>query len=275
MIEATLAQPGQHFIEDYLTRRDLLPGFRRGMHSVALDEQRHIGFGVKLLRDLATEDADVPAAVADLLREVLPYSAAVFVPPGWDRRYSECFGFTLEEIFEEAGRSFESKLRAAGLPLDSLPGPIPYPYDLEPGERARRIVTMLQAGLLGERNDTAPRDPATMELLFDSLRRGVDLRHAPRGPLTLQWEFPDAEPWHLRLDNGSTAVAAGFVEGADVTYRVATTTSSTSSPAGSIPAVRWRPAACARTGRSRRSGARAGCSASRRRTSVSRPYSRY
>jgi len=219
VIEATLAQPGQHFIESYLTQRNLLPGFRGGMRNVALDEQRHIGFGVKLLRDLATADSDVPAAVADLLREVLPYSAAVFAPPGWDRRYSECFGFTIEEIFEEAGRSFESKLRAAGLPLESLPGPIPYPFDLEPGERARRIVTMLQAGLLGEGNGAPPRDPATMELLFDSLRRGVDLRHAPAGPLTLQWEFPDAEPWHLRLDNGSTAAAAGFVEGADITYR--------------------------------------------------------
>ena len=220
VIEATLAQPGQHFIEDYLTKRDLLPGFRGGMHNVALDEQRHIGFGVKLLRDLAVEDPDVPAAVADLLREVLPFSAAVFVPPGWDRRYSECFGFTVEEIFEEAGRSFESKLRAAGMPLESLPGPIPYPYDLSPAERARRGIAMLQAGLLGEGDGAVPRDPATMELLFDSLRRGVDLRHAPAGPLTLQWDFHDAEPWHLRLDNGSTAVAPGFVDGADVTYRV-------------------------------------------------------
>src|SRR5919112_4793225 len=105
VIEAALAQPGQHFIEDYLTRRDLLPGFRSGMRNVAFDEQRHIGFGVKLLRDLATADPDVPEAVADLLRKVLPYSAAVFVPPGWDRRYSEVFVFTLEEIFDHAGRS--------------------------------------------------------------------------------------------------------------------------------------------------------------------------
>jgi Ribonucleotide reductase, small chain/SCP-2 sterol transfer family len=220
LIEAALAQPGQHFIEQYLTERDVLPGFRAGMRNVALDEQRHIGFGVKLLRDLAKEDPEVPAAVADLLREVLPYSAAVFVPPGWDRRYSECFGFTVEEIFEEAGRSFETKLRTAGLPLESLPGPIPYPYDLEPAERARRMVAMLQAGLLGEGNGAAPRDPATMRLLFDSLRRGVDHRHAPAGPLTVQWDFPDAEPWHLRLEAGRTTVAPGFVGDADVTYRV-------------------------------------------------------
>src|ERR687894_780558 len=118
VVEATLAQPGQHFISDYLAKRELLPGFRAGMRNVALDEQRHIGFGVKLLRDLAAEDPEVPAAVADLLREVLPCSAAVFVPPGWDRRYSEVFGFTVEEIFDTAGRSFESKMRAAGMPLE-------------------------------------------------------------------------------------------------------------------------------------------------------------
>jgi len=220
IVEATLAQPGQHYIEDYLTKRDVLPTFRAGMHNVALDEQRHIGFGVKLLRDLSLEDPEVPAAVADLLREVLPVSAAVFVPPGWDRNYSECFGFTIEEIFDEAGRSFEAKLRAAGMPLDSLPGPIPYPYDLPPRERAERGIAMLEAGLLGEGNGAPPRDPRTMALLFDSLRRGVDHRSAPPGPLTLQWDFPDAEPWHLRLDNGSTSVAPGWAERADVTYRV-------------------------------------------------------
>src|SRR3954463_8184582 len=41
VVEACLAQPGQHFISDYLERRDLLPGFRTGMKSVASDEQRH------------------------------------------------------------------------------------------------------------------------------------------------------------------------------------------------------------------------------------------
>src|SRR3954468_502789 len=97
-VEATLAQPGQHFISDYLAQRDLLPGFRAGMRNVSLDEQRHIGFGVKLLRDLAAEDPEVPDAVADQLRAVTPVSLAVFVPPRWDLSYVECFGFTLEQI---------------------------------------------------------------------------------------------------------------------------------------------------------------------------------
>ncbi|MEA2402166.1 MAG: ribonucleoside-diphosphate reductase beta chain, partial [Thermoleophilaceae bacterium] len=143
IVEATLAQPGQHFIEAYLTEQDVLPAFRAGMRNVSLDEQRHIGFGVKLLRDLASEDPDVPEAVADLLRDVLPHTVGVFAPPGWDRRYSECFGFTLEEIYEEGARSFEAKMRAAGIPVEDLPGPLLYPIDLPPRERALRGMALL------------------------------------------------------------------------------------------------------------------------------------
>ena len=179
VVEATLAQPGQHFISDYLAARDLLPGFRAGMRNVALDEQRHIGFGVKLLRDLAAEDPEVPDAVAEQLRAVTPISLAVFVPPGWDTRYVECFGFTLEQIYEEGARSFEAKFRAAGLPIESLPGPQIMPMDL-PAARARRARAGDAARRLPRRAERpAARDPEAMAMLFDSVRRNVDLRRAP------------------------------------------------------------------------------------------------
>ena len=219
IVEATLAQPGQHFITDYLTRRDLLPGFRSGMHNVALDEQRHIGFGVKLLRDLAAEDPEVPEAIAEQLRAVLPYSLGVFVPPNWDTRYVECFGFTLEQIYEEGARSFEAKFKAAGLPVDSLPGPSTMPMDLPPRQRAERGLAMLRYGFLGEPNGPPARDPEAMRVLFDSIRRNVDMRHAPDGPFVLQWDFPDAEPWHVRLDSGSTAAAPGRAPHVDLELR--------------------------------------------------------
>jgi hypothetical protein len=217
VVEATLAQPGQHFITAYLQERDRLPGFRAGMRNVALDEQRHIGFGVKLLRDLAAEDPDeVPAAVADVLRDVTPYSLAVLVPPNWDRSYTECFGFTLETIYEEGARSMESKLRSAGMPLESLPGPQIMPIDLAAPARARRGIAMLEAGFLGAKNGPPARDPESMEMLFDSVRRAVDPRTAPHGPYVVQWDFADAEPWHLRVDNGSTAAAPGRAPEPDV-----------------------------------------------------------
>jgi hypothetical protein len=219
VVEATLAQPGQHFISSYLEEHDMLPGFSAGMRNVSLDEQRHIGFGVKLLHDLAQEDPEVPDAVADLIREVLPYSLAVFVPPNWDRGYTECFGFTLEEVYESGARSFESKLRAAGLAVDQLPGPQVYPHDLPPRERAERGLAMLRAGFVGPGDGPPARDPEAMALLFDNVRRAVDRRTAPEGPFVVQWEFADAEPWHLRVDNGSTAAAPGHADDADVELR--------------------------------------------------------
>jgi putative sterol carrier protein len=219
IVEASLAQPGQHFIDDYLTERQVLPGFREGMRNVALDEQRHIAFGVRILYDLQREDPDVPEAVADLLREALPFTTALFVPPGWDRRYSECFGFTIEDIFEYGVKSFDQRLRAAGMPLEDLPGPVPIPVDLPPRERAERGIAMLQAGFLGEKNGPAARDRDAMALLFDSIRRGVDHRAAPGAAMTLQWDFSDAEPWHVIVDNGSTRAQPGSAAGPDLTFR--------------------------------------------------------
>jgi hypothetical protein len=219
VVEALLAQPGQHFISDYLEQRQLLPGFRQGMRQVALDEQRHIGFGVKLLHDLQSDDPAVPEAVADLLRRATALSLAVFIPPNWDRSYTECFGFTLEEIYTEGARSLEAKMRSAGMPLESLPGPEIFPLDLDPRGRAEYGLAMLRAGFLGPGNGAPPRDPEAMKLLFGSVARAVDHRTAPAGPFTVQWEFADAEPWHVRVDNGATAAAAGRAARVDVEVR--------------------------------------------------------
>jgi hypothetical protein len=219
VIEASLAQPGQHFIERSLEERDLLPGFRAGMRNVSLDEQRHIGFGVKLLADLRREDERCAAAVADILREVGPWTLAVLAPPGWDRNYTEVFGFTLEEISTEGVASFEAKLRSAGLAADTLPGPPILPAGLTPDEQARRGLALTQAGVFGEKNGPPRRDPETMELLFDVIRRSVNAEHGLAHPVTLQWRFPDATPWRLRIDDGSVVAEPGLDPGADVVIR--------------------------------------------------------
>src|SRR4051812_23926468 len=138
IVEATLAQPGQHFIESYLNERGILPGFREGMENVSHDEQRHIGFGVKLISDLVREDPDCRYAIAELLREVLPMTAGVFVPPNWDMRYIETFGPTMLDVYEQGMASLEQKLRSAGCPIDELPGPPPIPVSLSPRERSER-----------------------------------------------------------------------------------------------------------------------------------------
>ncbi|MEA2349109.1 MAG: ribonucleoside-diphosphate reductase beta chain, partial [Thermoleophilaceae bacterium] len=221
VVEATLAQPGQHFIEGYLEERGVLPGFYAGMQNVSKDEQRHIGFGVKCLSDLVKEDPECKYAVADLLRDVMPLSIGVFIPPNWDRRYVEIFGSTIEDVYLQGMQSFESKMRAAGLPLEDLPGAPPLPIDLPPEERVHRAIAMLQAGFLGEKTGPPSRDPQKVQLLFDTIGRSVDTDATPNGAATIQWEFKDADPWFLRIDNGSTRTEQGRYPSPDLTLRCA------------------------------------------------------
>ena len=218
VIEATLAQTGQHFITDYLTERDLLPGFRAGMENVAADEQRHIGFGVKLLADLKEMDPEVPHAVSDLLREMLPATVSVIIPPGWDERYITCFGSTFEDLAEAGVISLLSKLRSAGMPLEDLPGPPPFPVEGTPRERAVRTKRLLKAQYIGQKMGPPSRDAADLGLLFESVAAGLDSSAAAE-PGAIQWEFKDAEPWHVLVANGSTRALPGRADSPRLTLR--------------------------------------------------------
>ncbi len=222
VIEATMAQPGQHMIVSYLEERKQLPAFQEGMRNIAADEQRHIGFGVKLISDLAREDRRVPAAVAGLLREVMPYLAQVLMPPGWDESYLTCFGYDFDRIGAEGSLSLRTKLRSAGLPIEDLPGPPLMPEGLTVEEMSRRGRQLAQAGVIGVREGPTRRDPETVELLFDTIRRQVNPQHGLRRPTIFQWEFtdPDVPTWHLRVDNGSSVVAEGAAPQPDVRLRV-------------------------------------------------------
>ncbi len=224
VIEGALAQPGQHLICSYLEERNIFPAFREGMENIQADEQRHIGFGVKLLADLKREDpVGVPQAVARLLNDVTRYTAQVLMPPGWDERYLTCFGYTFDKIGPEGVNSLLTKLRSAGLPHETLPGPPIMPPGLTPLELSRRGRTLAQAGVIGVREGPSKRDPETLALLFDTIRRQVNPDHGLRRPTVFQLEFtdPDVPTWHITVDNGSTAVAEGAVPKADLRLRIA------------------------------------------------------
>jgi putative sterol carrier protein len=224
VIEAALAQPGQHFICSYLEERDQLPAFRQGMGNIAADEQRHIGFGVKLLSDLAREDpVGVPKAVARLLREVTRFTSQVLMPPGWDERYITVFNATFDTVGVEGLTSFTTKLRSAGLAVESLPGPALLPPGLSTLELSQRGRALAQAGIIGVREGPSARDPETVALMFDTIRRQVNPNHGLKKTTTFQWEFtdPDVATWHLTVSNGSSEVAQGPASKPDLRLRLA------------------------------------------------------
>jgi ribonucleotide reductase beta subunit family protein with ferritin-like domain len=223
VIEAALAQPGQHFICSYLEERDQLPAFRAGMANIASDEQRHIGFGVKLLSDLNREDpVGVPKAVAHTLREVTRYTSQVLMPPGWDESYLTVFNYTFDKVGVEGLTSMTTKLRSAGLAVENLPGPALLPPGLSPLETSQRGRALAKAGVIGVREGPSARDPETLALLFDTIRRQVNPKHGLSRPMTLQWEFtdPDIPAWSLTVNNGSSTVAEGATDNPDLRLRL-------------------------------------------------------
>jgi hypothetical protein len=214
IVEGSLAQPGQHFIEDFFASEDTMPGFSAGMANVSRDEQRHIGFGVKVLAELLADDApgsaECKAAVVELLREVLPYGPAVFYPPNMDRSYTECYGFSLEDIFAFGLKLIRQRWRTIGYPTEEMP-PGVFPFDPEASaeEVAESQVKLMEAGILGPPEATPEASPEMQRLYFDVVKRAADPKAANGSKLVYQWRFTDADPWHLILDNGSTRAEPG------------------------------------------------------------------
>lgn len=222
IVEGSLAQPGQHFIEDFFASEKTMPGFSEGIANVSRDEQRHIGFGVKVLSELLAEEApgweENRAAVTELLREVLPYGPAVFTPPDMDRSYTECYGFSLEDIFAFGLKLIRQRWRTIGYPTEEMP-PGVFPFDPEATEEevAENQVKLMMGGILGPPDATPDATPELQKLYFEVVKRAADPSAANGSALIYQWRFTDAEPWHVVIDNGSTRAEPGEAPNPTVT----------------------------------------------------------
>jgi hypothetical protein len=115
-----------------------------------------------------------------------------------------------------------TKLRSAGLAVDTLPGPPLLPPGLSPIETTQRGRALAKAGLIGVREGPTARDPETVALMFDTLRRQVSPDHGFPRSTTFQWEFsdPDVATWHLTVANGSSVAEPGEALSPDVRLRL-------------------------------------------------------
>jgi len=209
VIEGVLAIPGQHFIQRYVERYEILPGFTEGITNVSRDEARHVAFGIKFLGDLVRSSEECRAAALELWERVMPWSAGVFIPPNRDRSYVECFGFTLEEIFAFGMRSFDTKLKRLGFDPTELRLFRSQDMSVSYEERARRAWVLIDAGVIGDERREPELNEEAMELLFDGMTRIMDIEVARSLGGPVQWAFTDAEPWHLVVTNGHIEAKPG------------------------------------------------------------------
>ena len=211
IVEGSLAQPGQHFIEDFFASEETMPGFSAGMANVSRDEQRHIGFGVKVLSELLAEGSPLGGVQSGggraAARSRCPTGRPSSTRPNMDREYTECYGFSLEDIFAFGLKLIRQRWRTIGYPTEEMPpGVFPFDPEMSEEEVAERQVKLLKAGVLGQPDGGARilAGAAAPLLRRDRPRRrpGRRQRLAGRLPVALHRRRALAPDHRQRLDPG-------------------------------------------------------------------------
>ncbi len=237
VVEGVLAIPGQHFIQRYVEKLDVLPGFREGIAHVSRDESRHVAFGIKYLGELIRSSRECREAAIELWDRVLFWSVGVFVPPNFDRTYAECFDFTLEDIYAFGLRSLDTKVRRLGIDPTEIPRlALQNPEDSF-DEKARQTLVLLKDGVIGDDRIEPNLSSEAFEILFDGMTRVLDIEVARSLGGPIEWAFTDAEPWHLIATNGHVEAKPG--RAGNAALRLETTTADWSRIAVGRMDARW------------------------------------
>jgi hypothetical protein len=209
IVEGVLAIPGQHFIQRYVEKFDILPGFTEGINNVSRDESRHVAFGIKFLGDLFRESRECRDAALEMWERATPWTVGVFVPPNRDRAYATSFGFTLEEIFAFGLRSYETKLKRLGVDPSEIRMLAVQDLTLSYEERARRAWVLIDDGVIGDDNREPKLTPESYEILFEGMAQTLDLETARTLGGPIEWDFTDADSWHIVVTNGHAEAKPG------------------------------------------------------------------
>jgi hypothetical protein len=222
IVEGLLAIPGQHFIQRYVEKFDILPGFTAGINNVSRDESRHVAFGIKFLGELVRSSNECRAAAIEMFDRALQWSVGVFVPPNYDRSYAECFGFTLEEIYAFGLRSFETKLKRIGIDPSEIQIFRRLDATQSYEERARQTWVLIECGVIGDDRREPQLTREALEILFQGMARMLDLEVARSLGGPIQWDFTDTEPWHLVVTNEHAEAKLGKVDNAALRLEAST-----------------------------------------------------
>lgn len=126
VLEAGLALLGQRFLLDMCRGVGKLPGFYEGFMAVTRDESRHVGGGVRILRELRENDPSIGDHILGVMHDSMPhivrlvndpdddYDPAIieFVPEGYLQSPQEGHRYSLHHIMK--------RLSAVGFPKEDV-----------------------------------------------------------------------------------------------------------------------------------------------------------
>ncbi len=123
VVEGVLAETGYHAFFTMLERNDLMPGLRKGISLLKLDESRHIAYGVFLLSRLIAENPQEWENLEMHMNTLLPMAIGV-IGDAFARYEVVPFGLVEEDFVNYAmsqfSKRFERLEKAKGVSLDEI-----------------------------------------------------------------------------------------------------------------------------------------------------------
>jgi hypothetical protein len=209
IIEGSLAVPERQFITRYLGKLSLLPGFLEGVRNVSRDEGRHVSFGVKFLGDLIRSSKDCRQATIEALDRALRWSVGFLVPPDGDYSYVTCFDADPNDVFASAMRSLDTHLKMMGIARTEIPLLAHEDQSLSYEERARRALVLVESSVVGDDSLEPELSREAFEILFEDMARSINVEIARSIGGPIEWDFSDAESWHLVVTDGHVEAKLG------------------------------------------------------------------
>ena len=143
VVEGFLAVTGQKFIREFFDQHGMYPGFVEGFGLVERDEHRHIAFGMRFLSDCVNEDPRHRQTIQDVVLDLVPKAAYVFVPPyADDPREFLSYGYHSSEIYGYAYTTLKRRMAVLGIEIPSARGDDARPDsgELAPRRRHRGLA---------------------------------------------------------------------------------------------------------------------------------------
>lgn len=209
IMEGSLAVPERQFIARYVGKLNLLPGFSEGVRNVSRDEARHVAFGVKFLGDLIKSSKDCRQATIEALDRALRWSVGFLVPPNGDYSYISCFDAAPNDVFASAMRSLDTHLEMMGIARTEIPLLAHEDQALSYEERARRALVLVESRVVGDDSEEPELSREAFEILFEDMARSINLEVARSIGGPIEWDFSDAESWHLVVTDGHVEAKLG------------------------------------------------------------------
>lgn len=115
VIEGGLALTAQRLLLDHAGRQGFLPGLRHGLTAVVQDQERHVTFAVRFLKETVDADARYADVIEELVERITPIALSVIEAPNGDASCFDALSYGPGELATAARIAVSERLRVVGV----------------------------------------------------------------------------------------------------------------------------------------------------------------